>query len=144
MMSGAAITPTTVTTNSSAPSVPATPATSSRTSSSPRLTLYSEITGTKDCENAPLREQAAQEVWDLVGDQERVHERPGAEGLGLHHLAQEAGDARQQRREAGEAGLLEDGAAHLRVLWRQTPGLMPTCPWNQPLAARPTRPKLTR
>ena len=36
-----------------APKVPATPSTSSRTSSCARLTLYSLMTGTKDCENDP-------------------------------------------------------------------------------------------
>ena len=53
MMSGAAMTPRAVTTSSTAPSVPATPETSSRTSACSRLTLYSEITGTKDWEKAP-------------------------------------------------------------------------------------------
>ena len=50
---GAATTPTRVTTKSSSPNTPLTPATSSRTSPWLFRTLYSEITGTKACEKAP-------------------------------------------------------------------------------------------
>ncbi len=50
---GAAMTPTRVTANRTRPNTPLTLATSSRTSSCDFCTLYSEMTGTKACENAP-------------------------------------------------------------------------------------------
>ncbi len=50
---GAASTPTAVTTSSTAPRLPATCAASSRTSSWPRWLLYSPRIGTKAWENAP-------------------------------------------------------------------------------------------
>ena len=50
---GAAITPMAVMISRTTPNVPLTPLTRSRTSSWDFVTLYSEITGTKDCEKAP-------------------------------------------------------------------------------------------
>ncbi len=63
---GAAMTPITVTTNSKAPSVPATPETSSRVSSWLRLCRYSEMTGTKPCENDPSANRRRRKLGILM------------------------------------------------------------------------------
>ncbi len=48
------------------------------------------MTGTKPCENAPFGKEPAQEIGDLEGHQEGVHQRAGPEHLGIDHFPNEA------------------------------------------------------
>ena len=73
--------------------------------------------GDEGLRERPLGEQAAQEVRDLERDQECVHQRAGAEGLGIDHVAQQPGDAGQEGGQSHHRGALEDGAAHEGPAW---------------------------
>ena len=73
--------------------------------------------GDEGLRERPLGEQATQEVRDLEGDQERVHQRAGAERLRIDHIAQQSGDAGEESGQSHHRSALEDGAAHEVPAW---------------------------
>ena len=62
---------------------------------------------------SPLRKQPPQQVRDLVRENEDL-ERNGGHHRGVHHVARESGDARQERGESDDGGAAKESAAHER------------------------------
>ena len=60
----------------------------------------------------PLREQAAQEVRNLEGHQEGVHQQARAEHPRIDHVAEQPGDPGNESQAADDGRTAEEAAAH--------------------------------